>query len=187
MFNPCVFYAQKIQNRNKNDYTSWARMYCLRGFRWRNSRLWMKNRKKKSGISSFRALFASTAFVHTSEWYIFRPDGFPEMGSRSRSEIDLAESIARSRNQDDPSRPALRSLAQTTMSRTAAIIESARACGITRIGMREMTDRARGSTGRTRLESFEPWSLCASPETMESRAGIVRGHTWHRVHKDNRS
>lgn len=70
---------------------------------------------------------------------------FSEMGSRSRSgrasEIDLVQSIARSRSQDDLlyAGPVELSCTNSSVSR-ATIIESARACGITRISM---TDRAR--------------------------------------------
>lgn len=51
---------------------------------------------------------------------------------RRASEIDLAESIARPRTRDDLYAGPVGSLAQTAASRVA-IIESARACGITRI------------------------------------------------------
>lgn len=98
------------------------------------------------------------------------------MGGRSRSEIDLAESIARPRNQDDPSRPAPDSLAQTN---GVLHRHDYRKCSCVRDNPNRddgSRARARGSTGRIRLESFEPWSL-RRPETMGPLGGIVRGRS----------
>ncbi|KAL0111874.1 hypothetical protein PUN28_013226 [Cardiocondyla obscurior] len=68
-----------------------------------------RERRKEKGIYSQHCHRFSSSIIRFSgvvrsleSRRIFRPDGFPKWARASASEIDLAESVTRPRNRDDP-------------------------------------------------------------------------------------